>query len=526
MRKTVVALAAAGAGLTLLLQGLPASAAAQDRKPTPPPAGTMRWAPCTDPDLQGLECATVSVPLDHKRPWGEQIKIALTRKKHTVPDHRYQGVLLLNPGGPGGSGRGGPLWFAGTSVEDEAAAYDLIGFDPRGVGASEPRLECGSGYNAPVRPDHVPANPAEEKVWLDRAKDFARKCAKALPRLLPHMTTVDHAHDLEAIRKALGVEKINYLGYSWGTYLGATYATLYPNRVRRMVLDSVVRPSGVWYENNLDQNRAFEVRAKDFFAWIARHNADYGLGATAAAVERRYYEVRAALKANPAGGLVGPSEYDDTFLPAGYTDSLWPYLALGLSLAANGDDSFLVTLYEALAHSEDDSDHALYLATECTDNRWPASWNVWRRDAIALHRTAPFATWPNTWFNAPCLFWPAKGKTPPRITGHGLPPVLLFQSTKDAATPYSGAVEMHRLLPSSRLIVEDGGGNHGITLFGNECIDGHLAAYLRDGTVPPNRPGPDALCAPLPEPEPLSVSVAARSAKPATPEIPEVRIRR
>jgi len=529
MRKTVAALVAAGAGLCLLLPGLPASAAA-DRKPGGPPAtgpttGTVRWEPCTD--LEGLDCATVSVPLDHRRPTGEKIKIALTRKRHTVPDHRYQGVLLLNPGGPGGSGRTMPQWFEGTPVEEAASAYDLIGFDPRGVGASETRLECGSGYNDPTRPDYVPANPAEEQAWLNRAKDFARKCAQALPRLLPHMTTVDHAHDLEAIRKALGVEKINFLGYSWGTYLGATYATLYPHRVRRLVLDSVVRPSGVWYANNLDQNRAFEVRAKDFFAWIARHDAAYGLGATAADVERRYYELRAAMKTSPAGGLVGPSEYDDTFLVAGYTNSLWPYLALGLSLAANGDDSFLVTLYQVLAQPEGDSDHALYLATECTDNRWPPQWVIWRRDAAALHRTAPFMTWSNTWFNAPCLFWPVKAHHPPRITGHGLPPVLLFQSTKDAATPYQGALEVHRLLPSSRLVVEDGGGNHGITLAGNECADGYLAAYLRDGTVPPNRPGPDALCAPLPDPEPLPANeVAARSAKPSVPEIPEVRIRR
>src|SRR5690606_37813927 len=148
--------------------------------------------------------------------------------------------------------------------------------------------------------------------------------------LLPHMTTVDSARDLEVIRKALGQQKINCLGYSWGTYLGANYATLYPNRVRRFVLDSVVRPSSVWYQGNLDQNRAFEVRAKDFFAWVARYDSVYGLGFTAADVERRYYEIRAALKTSPAG-KVGPSEYDDTYLAAGYTHALWPFLADGLA---------------------------------------------------------------------------------------------------------------------------------------------------------------------------------------------------
>jgi Predicted hydrolases or acyltransferases (alpha/beta hydrolase superfamily) len=518
MRKTVAALAIAGAGLSVLLQGLPANAAPAA---TPPASGTIDWQPCTGEELAGLECASVAVPLDHRRPHGTKIRIALSRKRHTVPDSEYQGVLLLNPGGPGASGLTMPHWFAGTGVEQAAAAYDLIGFDPRGSGASEPRLDCGSGYDDPVRPDYVPANLAEEKAWLARAKDFARKCHQAAARLLPHMTTVDSAHDLEHIRRALGENKISFLGYSWGTYLGANYATLYPHRVRRLVLDSVVRPSGVWYQNNLDQNRAFEVRAKDFFAWLARHDATYRLGADAAAVERKYYEIRAALKANPAGGKVGPSEYDDTFLLGGYTNAAWPFLADGLALANAGDTGFLVALYEAFAEPAGDSGHALYLATSCTDNRWPSSWTVWRRDAAALHRTAPFATWPNTWFNAPCLYWPAKAGTPLRLSGHGLPPVLILQSTKDAATPYQGAVEMHRLLPSSRLVVEDGGGNHGITLAGNECLDGHLAAYLADGTVPPSRPGPDALCAPLPDPEPR-VNVAARSAGP--PQLPKIRI--
>ena len=393
-----------------------------------------------------------------------------------------------------------PLWFAGTGVEDAAAAYDLIGFDPRGSGASEPRLECGSGYDDPARPDYVPANLAEEKAWLERAKDFARKCARgAAARLLPHMTTVDSAHDLEAIRKALGSRRST----SSATPGAPTSAPTTPRSTRTGSAASCSTawygPSGVWYQSNLDQNRAFEVRAKDFFAWVARYDAVYGLGSTAADVERRYYEIRAALKTSPAG-KVGPSEYDDTFLAAGYTNALWPFLADGLAQAAAGDDGFLQALYQALAEPEGDSGHALYLATSCTDNRWPASWTIWRRDATRLHRTAPFLTWANTWFNAPCLYWPARAGTPLRVSGHHLPPVLLFQSTKDAATPYQGAVEMHRLLPSSRLVVEDGGGNHGVTLAGNECIDRHLSAYLTDGTVPASRPGPDATCAPCPTP--------------------------
>ncbi|MDH2430190.1 alpha/beta hydrolase [Sphaerisporangium sp. TRM90804] len=523
MRRTVATLAIAGVGLSVLTGALPANAA-QARVAAKPAVtaapSTVTWAPCTG-GLEGLECAKIPVPLDYSKPTGQKISIAVSRKKHTVSEADYQGILLMNPGGPGGSGLSAPGWFEGSVAQEASGAYDLIGFDPRGVGQSEPRLVCGSSYGQPVRPDYVPANAAEERAWLARAKDFSAKCGAAFGRLLKHMKTVDSARDLDTIRQALGQRKINYFGYSWGTYLGATYATLFPNKVRRFVLDSVVRPSGVWYEANLDQDRAFEVRAKDFFAWTAKYDSVYHLGTTGAAVEKKYYELRAKLKASPAQDRVGPSELDDTYLVGGYTNSVWIPLATGLSQAAQGSDDFLVTLYDAFAASDDDSGHALYLATSCTDARWPKNWDRWRRDNWATYRTAPFLTWGNAWFNAPCITWPAKAGTPLPISGKGLPPVLLFQATKDAATPYPGAVEMHKLLPSSRLIVENGGGNHGISLSGNECLDAHLSAYLTDGTVPAQRRGVDATCAPLPDPVP-SDGVTTRSA----PALPDIRVRR
>ncbi|MCW2877186.1 MAG: secreted peptidase [Sphaerisporangium sp.] len=517
MKKTVATLAIAGVGLSVMLSALPAEAAPNTR--TSP--ATVAWAPCTG-DLGGLECAKIPVPLDYARPGGKKITLALSRKKHTVSEDKYQGILVLNPGGPGGSGLSMPTWFEGSAAQDASDAYDLIGFDPRGVGQSEPRLVCGSDYDAAVRPDYVPAKYSEEQAWLARAKDFSQKCGNAFGGLLPYMKTVDSARDLDSIRKALGQRKLNYLGYSWGTYLGATYATLFPSKVRRLVLDSIVRPSGVWYDDNLDQDRAFETRAKDFFAWTAKYDAAYHLGTTEAAVEKKYYEIRGKLKAAPAQDRVGPDELDDTYLVGGYTNSVWHYLASGLSQYAAGSADFLVVLYDAFAATSDDSGHALYLATSCTDAKWPANWAKWHRDNWATYADAPFMTWGNAWFNAPCAGWPAKAGRPVSISGRGLPPVLLFQATKDAATPYSGGVEMHRLLPSSRLVVEQGGGNHGITLTGNECLDGHLGAYLADGTVPPSRRGPDATCATLGDPAPPTADLNARSAT----RLPDVRVRR
>ncbi|WP_214410898.1 alpha/beta hydrolase [Sphaerisporangium fuscum] len=513
MKKTVATLAIAGVGLSVTIAAPPVGATAE-------PAAAVAWAPCTG-KLEGLECAKISVPLDHSRPSGEKINLALSRKKHTVPDDRYQGILLLNPGGPGASGISAPKWFGGSVAEKASAAYDLIGFDPRGAGRSEPRLTCGSGYDSPVRPDYVPAGTDDERSWLARAAGFSARCGKAFGGLLAHMTTVDSARDLDSIRAALGQDKLSFFGYSWGTYLGATYATLFPSRVKRLVLDSVVRPSGVWYDDNLDQDRAFDARAKDFFAWVARYDSVYHLGGTGSAVEKKYYEIRGKLKTAPVAKEVGPDELDDTYLVGGYTNSVWHYLAMGLSRYEAGDIDYLATLYGGLAANADDSSHALYLATSCTDAGWPRSWAKWHHDNHASHAVAPFMTWGNAWFNAPCLSWPARSAEALPISGRGLPPVLLFQATKDAATPYDGGVEMHRLLPSSRLVVEAGGGNHGISLNGNTCLDGYLAAYLADGSLPASRPGPDATCAPPADPVPPAVRANARMAEP----LPDVRVR-
>jgi pimeloyl-ACP methyl ester carboxylesterase len=513
VRKVVAGLAVAVMGLGVTLagsaanagraatgeEGRPGTGASAPLAESATAARGVVWKRCEAP-LSALECATISVPLDHRKPSGRKITLALSRKKHTVPAGAYQGILLMNAGGPGAGGLGMPKIFDGTTARKAAATYDVIGFDPRGVGVSTPRLTCGQAHGTAL-PESVPANAKQEKFWLVRAEDYARRCGKSFGWLLPHMRTEDTARDMDTIRQALGEKQVSYFGYSWGTYLGMTYATLFPQRVRRMVLDSVVQPSRVWYRSNLDQNRAFQKRIDDFFAWTAQHDSVYGLGTTAQAVEKKYREIRAKLKAKPLTGKIGPSELDEIFINAGYGDSIWSPLANGLAKYAGGDSAPLRFLDSVF---NQDEIAAVYLATECTDAPWPKNWATWERDNRASYRVAPFMTWSNAWMNAPCAFWPAKAGPSLKISGRGLPPVLLLQSTGDAATPYPGAVEAHRLFPSSRLIVEENGGNHGISLGGNTCIDGHLSAYLAKGTVPPAKPGPDATCATVGHPEPQS----------------------
>ncbi|MEV5709710.1 alpha/beta hydrolase [Actinoallomurus sp. NPDC052274] len=500
MNKLAITTAVAGAGLvTLSLAPLTAQA-----RPAEPTTG-LAWSPCTEENLGGLECATLRVPLDHADPRGAQITLALSRARHTGTTG-YQGALLVNPGGPGGTGRDFALRVANHLPADLRAAYDVVGFDPRGVGGSSPALRCDPGHFKPVRPDYVPRTPALESAWLSRSAAYAQACGRKYGPLLSHLTTVDAVKDMEAIRAALGEQRINYYGASYGTYLGAVYATLFPARVRRMVLDSSVRPSGVWYTDNLDQDRAFEGNINALFAWIAKYDEAYHLGTTAQAVRNSFFAARQKVAAVPAGGVVGADELDDTYLIAGYIDlgAYWPYLANALAWYQAGDAASLVEAYNRFGATTDDNGYAVYNAVQCSDVRWPRDWTRWRRDNGRLYAAGfRFETWANAWYNAPCAFWPAAAGRPVDVgRTRDLPPVLLFQATNDAATPYAGGVEMNRRLAGSRLVIEDGGRTHGIVQRGNACVDEKFTAFLATGALPPNR----SHCARLPEPVPPSTA--------------------
>jgi pimeloyl-ACP methyl ester carboxylesterase len=472
-----------------------------------PAHSTLHWHACSGQLAQAgvPECALLSVPADYAKPGGRHISLALDMVPATAPKSQQQGVLLVNPGGPGGDGLPLAAEVAEGLSPGVAAEYDIVGFDPRGVGSSVPALSCDPSFFSGVRPNYIPASAAAEQVLINRAKTYAADCEQKFGWLLPNMTSADTARDMDSIRAAFGVSKINYYAFSYGTYMGQVYATLFPDRVRRMVLDSVVDPTGVWYADNIQQDYAFQGRMQAFFAWVAKYNTTYHLGSTATQVRNAWYRARNQLLAHPVNGVIGADEFDDTFLQGGYLDELWPGLAQALSsYLDDGDPAELIAQYQANG-VQGENEFAVYNAVQCADVNWPRSFAFWTSDTEKVYAKAPFQAWDNAWFNAACAFWPVKGPAKPlQIKGAGLPGILMLQGTLDPATPYAGAQNAHKLLPSARMVVVEGGGNHGQSMEqpSNSCVQGYLNAYLSTGALPAGAGLVNATCPAVAPPTP------------------------
>ncbi|WP_228918918.1 alpha/beta hydrolase [Streptomyces sp. DH20] len=519
--RTAAALVAAGS----LLLATP-SAAARTPAPAPEAHGTavaaaraasegIDFGRCSEEqDLPpAVECGTLRVPLDYARPDGEQILLTVSRSRATGEDFATgravprQGSLVNNPGGPGVSGMYFPMLGVVPGWKRLAAAYDLVGYAPRGVGRSAP-LSCVDPKTFHQGPAPAPWHPSArvKRERAARAAAHARGCAERAGDALRHYTSPNNARDLDVLRAALGESRLTFLGSSYGTYIGALYATLFPSHVRRMVFDSAVNPAPerIWYRNNLAQSAAFEDRWADFRAWVARHHDVYGLGDTAREVRDSYDVVRERLAGEPAGGKVGPAQLHTAMLKAAYYDDHWPQRAHALSAYLRGDPGPLVEQAEEHpeAAAEAENTRAVYLAVECNDAPWPTDFAVWDRDNTRLARRAPFETWNNVWTNLPCAYWPAPRLKPLDVrAGKGeLPPTLILAAERDAATPYDGALELHRRLAGSALVTERDAGSHGLAGGANACVNAHLTAYLLEGRVPGRR----ASCAPRPAPEPTT----------------------
>jgi pimeloyl-ACP methyl ester carboxylesterase len=473
-------------------------------------SASLHWQACSTGGGVRQLCGKIQVPLNYSDPGGRKITLALTEVPATAPASRRHGILLVNPGGPGGSGTSMASFVAEGLEPSVAAEYDIIGFDPRGVGASVPSMTCDPSFFARARPNYIPASPAAEQAMENRARTYAKDCEQKYGWLLPYLTTKNVARDMNQIRLAMGQSKLSYFGYSYGTYLGQVFATLFPHQLYRMVLDSTVNPQGVWYADNIAQDYAFQGRQNAFLAWVAKYDNLYKLGATQAQANKSWYEARTRLAAHPITNsagvpIIGADEYDDTMLIGDYDNGYWPSLAAALAAYLHtGSTAQLVTLFHQIG-AQSANEFAVYNAVECADVAWPRDWARWNTDARRVYSTAPVEAWDNLWFNAACAFWAVHGPAKPlRIGAPGLPGILMLQGTLDPATPYAGAQVAHRQLPTARMVVVEGGGNHGQSLAypPNHCVNGYLNRYLASGTLPSGPGLVNATCAALPAPVP------------------------
>jgi pimeloyl-ACP methyl ester carboxylesterase len=469
--------------------------------------GSVKWAPCTDSEeLKELQCAEVQLPLDHAKPDGEKITLALSRRPHRGDD--YRGVFLTNPGGPGLPGRSLPA-AAESLANGIGDKFDWIGMDARGMGASKPAVSCDPKYLASPKTPYKPVDDQATQRWVERVKGYAEACKKSEQfALLSHMTTLDIVKDYEAVRVALGVEKVNYFGGSYGALVGQILATTYPDHVERVVLDSVPAPDDSWYASNVRQNTAMTAAFQVFAEWLANDDATYHLGTDPAAIaSKAFAKVDELATTTPAPGSPGSAELTDMLVKAGYGKPNWPMVGGALSAAVNRGD-----LTTVAPGSESDNALAAYLAVECSETTWP-DLNTMIRDARAIASANPLMTWSNTWMNAPCASWPVPSQPRAAVDGSRFTkPILMLAETLDAATPIAGTYAARDRFPSARLVVGKGGTSHAVGFNAKPCVADALAAYIDTGALPDRATGSgvaDKECEPVDPPPAAPAAPAA-----------------
>ncbi len=447
----------------------------------------LAWRPCGE-----NECARLTVPLDYEKPDGSKIRLAVIRVRALERGKRV-GQLVVNPGGPGGSGV--QYASAGSSVfgEELSRYYDIVGFDPRGVGSSTP-LEC---MNTEQTDEVVAADPdpdtAEEVATLDRlTAEFGEGCLRESGELARHVSTVEAAKDMDILRAALGERQLDYFGASYGTFLGATYADLFPKNVRRMVLDGAIDPSLSNEDLTLGQAKGFQTALRAYL----QDCVDQGDCVLGDSVDEGAQRVRQLLDEIDAEPLPTGSDRELTeglavlgiILPL-YVKEYWPLLTGALTEAIErGRGGQLLQLADQYTSRgpekyTDNSLEALY-AVNCLDHsdsiptsEVPARIPEFEKASPSFGRFFAYGL-------STCASWPIKsGNVTRAMDAAGAPPIVVIGTTRDPATPYEMAEAMADQLESGRLISRDGDGHTGFNQ-GNSCVDEAVVAYLVRGEAP------------------------------------------
>lgn len=465
-------------------------------RPTEDPAAQVRWGACpegVEDPASGparLQCATVPVPLNYSEPDGERIEIMISRLASGNPGKR-RGVLLLNPGGPGGSGLDQPAFLAAQGLPaDVLESYDVIGMDTRGVGHSA-AVSCGFTDDQTYF-GNIPPYAANDAAVTERAavaQGVAEQCAaNDHEGRLRYISTANMARDLDRIRAALGEEKASFLGYSYGTALGAAYASMFPERADRIVLDSNIGNTHLDHDGMRLYGLGMEETFPDFAAWAAARHDTYGLGRTPEEVRGTYLTLAERLDANPVDGLDGSLFRFGAFFTL-YRSTLYAPTAESwktlLETGRPGPEGGRPPGTGAPAPT--DNAWTVFLAVTCNDVEWPEDVRTYHRAVTEDRERYPLygAAAANV---MPCAYWKLGPSEPPvRIDNTGPADVLIVQNRHDPVTPRRGGELLdEKFGERSRLVTVDGSGHGAYVLGENRCATDVVTGYLVEGTMPEN----------------------------------------
>ncbi len=463
-------------------------------------AQRLTWVPCDN----GFQCARLWVPFDYAHPGaGPAFSLPVIKLPAAQPAQRI-GPLVINPGGPGGSGLQYAL--AARSGEFTAAVrdrFDIVGFDPRGVGGSQPSLRCMTSrqLDAYFTVNEAPVTAAQLSAAESANQAYAQACTRSARALLPYLGTTAAARDMDVLRAALGQSKLTFLGKSYGTVLGASYVQQFPRRVRALVLDGAVAPQATGLDLDIAQAQGFTVAFGQFVTWCASQRGCRLPGTLPQATQQVSALLTRANTRPLASELPGGQPANGAMMLLGiaaalYSKSTWTILKDGLSQALmSGDGSVLVELADSLVQRNPDGSYSnlsdVGTAVDCLDRPWPRSIPAWQAAAARAAKAAPLFGPTLVYGSLPCAYWPVPSQ--PVLSGAssggtapaGAPPVLVVGDLHDPATPYGWAVALARWLHPGVLLGWNGEG-HTSYMQGSGCVDNAVDAYLISLRTPAN----------------------------------------
>lgn len=490
----------------LLAAAMVAGCATAASDPAQPAVVAARVAPA--PELQpfysqqldwqkcgpGRQCATLTVPLDYSNPEGRTLQVSVLRNLATGPSP--QGSLVVNPGGPGGSGVDYAARAASAVSPALRSAYTIVGFDPRGVKRSDP-VECLTDPQRDnlLAQDSSPNNPGERADMAADADVLATGCETDDAELLNHLGSRNVAADMDVLRSALEEEQLNYLGFSYGTYLGAMYAEAYPQRVGRMVLDGGIDPALSNTDISLGQALGFELALQRYLAdCVGTGECPLGDTTDEAYATLQQFLDELDVEALPTGDPVRPLTQglalNAVVYPLYSPEYGWPLLTAQLRRALMGDGAGLLEIVDLFTRrnadgSYDDNGLEMLYAVNCVDRPDRPDLAAIEQLARQWQEQAPIFGAPLAYSNVACERWPASADDllgPLAVAG--VPPVLIIGTEFDPATPYEWSVSLADQFVDGRLVTWRGGDGHTAYRSGSTCIDAVINAYLISGEVP------------------------------------------